>query len=410
MPKMKKWDFENLQNAADKVYEILGSMEGHTNETMEAVKYMESILTILKKNELRFASSNQALQYLSDLTGKKIKVAFEYATEKDLQELEKQVDNLVSQNWPGKVKNYLNKFFEIKDSKWKAQIASSVMQAKIPVGLDYKEEDLKNHLMEVHNAYMFVQEIVDNLYNKIINSTFSMDDPDLEELKSAQRELEEKLLNAGEEIVADIGKEVKEFQSHPEVKKSAEESKTIYSSTNEALQHLANLTGKTIKIASILLPEKVEEVEGYLEDLYDEYRIILMDEENPERRIRNEKQIRQEIEKVKEKAIQLGFDRKTLSSLENEIEEEKMGELYKYASKKAAYNEEDIDALELDEQINRLRSFVLIHDLNKPDQEPYKVKSPGEAKGKTDQSAAEEAFRLRDTVTMGKVVAEYYEK
>jgi hypothetical protein len=64
---------------------------------------------IMKKasTELRFASEGEALQYLSDVTGKKIKIAFETLADKDKKEQVKFFENLL--------KNLLLKLTEAKD-------------------------------------------------------------------------------------------------------------------------------------------------------------------------------------------------------------------------------------------------------------------------------------------------------
>jgi hypothetical protein len=49
--------------------------------------------------------------------------------------------------------------------------------------------------------------------------------------------------------------------------------------------------------------------------------------------------------------------------------------------------------------------IVVIHDLN--NDTTYEITSPEQAKDDTDKSAAKSAFELKDTVTMGKVIAEY---
>lgn len=48
---------------------------------------------------------------------------------------------------------------------------------------------------------------------------------------------------------------------------------------------------------------------------------------------------------------------------------------------------------------------VIIHDLNNDSK--YQINSPDEAKNKVDKSVAEEAFNKKETISMGKVVAEY---
>ena len=50
-------------------------------------------------------------------------------------------------------------------------------------------------------------------------------------------------------------------------------------------------------------------------------------------------------------------------------------------------------------------SKVIVHDLN--DDSEYEVTTPDEAKDETDKSAVEEAFKSKEAVTMGKVVAEF---
>ena len=60
---------------------------------------------------------------------------------------------------------------------------------------------------------------------------------------------------------------------------------------------------------------------------------------------------------------------------------------------------------EVKKSLTASSSKVIIHDLNNDSK--YEISSPEEAKDKTDKSAAEEAFKSGETVTMGKVVAEY---
>jgi len=72
------------------------------------------------------------------------------------------------------------------------------------------------------------------------------------------------------------------------------------------------------------------------------------------------------------------------------------------------YFRENIIPGYVEEEVKRslqASSKVIIHDLN--DDSQYEINSPDEAKDKTDKSAAEKAFKSKETVTMGKVVAEY---
>ena len=63
----------------------------------------------------------------------------------------------------------------------------------------------------------------------------------------------------------------------------------------------------------------------------------------------------------------------------------------------AKYTKRGIKASKIDK--------VIIHDLNNNSE--YEITNLEEAKDETDKSAAEEAFKSKETVTMGKVVAEY---
>jgi len=72
------------------------------------------------------------------------------------------------------------------------------------------------------------------------------------------------------------------------------------------------------------------------------------------------------------------------------------------------YFQENIIPNYVEEEVKKsltASSKVIIHDLN--NNENYEISSPDEAKDKTDKSAAEEAFKTGETITMGKVIAEF---
>lgn len=75
---MMKADIESIRQATAKLYDLLRAMDT-TEGTIEALKYVESIFDVLKKSKqasvLKFASSNEALQYLANVTSSKVRIA-----------------------------------------------------------------------------------------------------------------------------------------------------------------------------------------------------------------------------------------------------------------------------------------------------------------------------------------------